>query len=340
MSSFTTPVLLTHCQHLAVFCASGADTTTFLQSQLTQDIGLVSPTQSALAGFCTAQGRLWATMLLTQAEQSQDQNQTQSQPQGLTMVGVAAADVMETFLKRLRMFVMRSKVTITASAELKVYGVQLAAGDFGSFASQFTGDIAQEPWASATTPDGTWLKLPSANSDVVRLLWLTAPAHFDQLIATLGNQAQLLPAPAAWQIQDIQAGLPWVEAASQDLFIGQTLNLDLIGGVSFTKGCYPGQEVIARAHYRGTVKRRMHLATIKADESDVSPGMDIFDANEPDNPVGRLINVADDPTVTGQIWALFEAPFKALSGSPLRAGSATGPELIELSLPYQIVSQP
>src|SRR5690606_26469165 len=102
---------------------------------------------------------------------------------------------------------------------------------------------------------------------------------------------------AYWQARDIAAGLPWIVAATQDLFIPQTLNLDLIGGVSLSQGCYPGQEVVARSHYRGTVKRRMAGGILTGATShldDALPATDLFDARQPDNACGRIINAAQD----------------------------------------------
>lgn len=336
MSSFNKPVLLTLCQHLAVFTATGADASSFLQSQLTQDVNAVSAQQAALAGFCTAQGRLWASMLLAQQP---------GQDQAPVFVGVVSADLIESFLKRLRMFVLRSKVMISPETDRKAYGVQISADDIKLLSNYLQGELPTAPWTSVTLQSGLWIRVPSGSADLGRWLWLPEQSEFDALVALLGNQAQLEQSPDRWQVQDIKAGLAWVQAATQDLFIAQTLNLDLIGGVSFTKGCYPGQEVIARAHYRGTVKRRMHLAIVKGPHPELSAGMDIFEAHEAENPVGRLINVARDLSIecnspdAGDTWVLLEAPFKALEAAALRVGSCTGPELIVQPLPYALDSR-
>ncbi|MCD8505167.1 MAG: folate-binding protein [Burkholderiaceae bacterium] len=331
MSSFSAPVILTRCDHLAVFAADGIDASTFLQSQLTQDVASVSPEKAAMAGFCTAQGRLWASMLLTQT----------TEPEGFR--GVVSSDLMESFLKRLRMFVLRSKVAINPMSQTQVYGLEISANDLEPMSALLGLPLPPTPWASVTSPLGTWLNMPGGKDyRGIRCLWLASTDQFDQLLSKLGEHAQLLASANAWRVQDIKAGLPWVEQATQDLFIAQTLNLDLIGGVSFTKGCYPGQEVIARAHYRGTVKRRMHMASITGTGADLKPGMDVFEASEPDNPVGRLISVAQDDqvneTANGLTWVLFEAPFKSLDSGSLRAGSNAGPELSTQLLPYEMTA--
>src|SRR3546814_19635531 len=119
------------------------------------------------------------------------------------------------------------------------------------------------------------------------------------LITDESDPAPSLPAgnTARWQADDIAAGLPWVQAATQDLFIPQTLNLDLIDGVSFTKGCYPGQEVVARRHYRGTVNRRTAVGLIAAPAGlDAGPlaAMDPFNARQTANPHGPILTAPDD----------------------------------------------
>jgi folate-binding protein YgfZ len=135
---------------------------------------------------------------------------------------------------------------------------------------------------------------------------------------------------------DIQAGLPWIEARTQDLFIPQTLNLELIGGVSFTKGCYPGQEIVARSHYRGTVKKRMALGRLVPNCDDAPlPGSDIFDASQPGQACGRLINVSTlEADGKSTQWVLFESSFEAYDRQQLRAVDDKGPMIETVALPY------
>ena len=323
MSRFQNPVELISCPHLGVFSARGADTQTFLQSQLTQDMQTVTPSNAALAGFCTAQGRLWASMLLVGSEHGD-------------VVGVAYADLMESFLKRLRMFVLRSKVTVEPETQTKAYGLNLNETDLDAFAQccqAMLSGTPLKPWQVQHTEFGTLIAMPSAQAGLVRFQLLATDEQVNALCQAIGEPCQKLDEAGRWQQQDIQAGIGWIESATQDLFIAQTLNLDLLDGVSFTKGCYPGQEVVARAHYRGTVKRRMHMAKIDSVDHDLVAGTDIFEATEPDNPIGRLIAVV---ALAGQTWVLFEAPFKALNGQPLRAGSANGPQLEMQPLPYSL----
>ena len=326
MSSSSPKFFVTPCDHLTVFTASGADANSFLQSQLTQDVSIVSPSQSALAGFCTAQGRLWASMLLAQRQAEGE------------ILGVLSTDLAESFLKRLRMFVLRSKVTLGISTDLVVHGVRACTTDMAALSQQAGGNLPASVWSSACLRSGLWIRIPSATEDSVRFLLLAKSEQIQSVLDNLGDRAHLLQDRELWRAQDIQAGLAWIEAATQDMFIAQTLNLDLVGAVSFTKGCYPGQEVVARAHYRGTIKRRMHLARIDRVTPDVKAGSDVFDPNEPDNPVGRLIQVAVGSDGNTPTWVLFEAPFNCLEGDPLRAASASGPPMVMQPLPYEVAT--
>ena len=316
-------VYLSHCDHLAVFDVAGADARSFLQSQLTQDVASVKADQAAIAGFCTAQGRLWASMLLA----------TNQDTDGIS--AIVRFDLLESFLKRLKMFVLRSKVTIEHQASTELLGIELHRDDLAAFSGLWGKPLEDTPWSASTSALGRLIQLPAAQENLVRYLAILPQEQVASFQALLGPSLVPRPDATVWQALDIKNGLPWVEAATQDLFIAQTLNLDLIGGVSFTKGCYPGQEVVARAHYRGTVKRRMHLARFTGRHDQVVAGSDVFVSDDPDSPVGRVINLA---TEGGDTWVLFEAPFKAIE-SNLRVAGASGPELLIEPLPYALADE-
>lgn len=320
MSTLKHPVYLSSCDHLTVFSAKGADARSFLQSQLTQDVTKVTSEQAAIAGFCTAQGRLWATMLLAGDEQPSD------------MLGIVRLDLIESFLKRLKMFILRSKVAVEHQPSTKVVGIELHGDDVAAFAEIWGKPLANAPWASSTAAPGLLIQVPSAQPNTLRYLAVIPQEQLKPLEQLLGHGLVIRSNINTWQVLDIQSGMPWVEAATQDLFIAQTLNLDLIGGVSFTKGCYPGQEVVARAHYRGTVKRRMHLARVDGHHSPITAATDVYTIGEPDSPIGRVINVASHNDET---WVLFEAPFKSLDSS-LFLASADAAALIIEPLPYDL----
>ena len=319
---------------LAVFSAAGQDMLTFLQSQLTQDVARLQKDEAALAGYCTAQGRLLANMVLAPTATEN------------FVLGLIKTDVLPAFLKRLKMFVLRSKVSLEVT-EQTVSGIAVATDDLDRAEQALGHALPRTVWASVAADDGVWVAAPSAEPALTRFWWIADATQTDALTKRLGDELTTLNDQTTWHVMDLQAGLPWIEASTQDLFIPQTVNLDLIEGVSFTKGCYPGQEVVARAHYRGTVKRRMQLAVFdKTDTTDttVKPGDDIFCPSEGPNPCGRVISMAHDHERT---WLLYEAPLKhtqALVAAPLEAslhaGATDGPALTPWALPYSVMPAP
>jgi folate-binding protein YgfZ len=316
---------------LGVFEAKGQDTLTFLQGQLTNDIVAPGIGQSRLAGYCTAQGRLLSTMVLGQAPS----------PDEVPLVrGLMRQDILASVLKRLSMFVLRSKVVIK-QAEVEVVGVEASNAEMPSLSDALGHPLPQNAWETFHTLTGTWIAVPDrmhASTDAARpsrWWWLAGAEHQVACDKLALNWKQ--GSTAQWEAQDIQSGFPWIELLTQDLFIPQTLNLELIEGVSFTKGCYPGQEIVARSHYRGTVKKRMALGKVTANaDLRLLPGSDIFEASERDQACGRLINVATVGTGTDTThWVLFETTFDAYDRHQLRASAHDGPVIETVALPYQ-----
>lgn len=231
--SFTLP-------DLCVLQFQGADAVSFLHAQVSNDLEHLAADQACIAAYCTAKGRSLATMVLWR---EQDE----------TVFALVRRDLSEALIKRLRMFVLRSKVTISL-AELQVYGVA-------------DSSPAQAVWSVQRDGTDTLIQAPGELNGL-RRFWRVSPLQDAAAQASEGR----------WESADILAGLPWIGAVTQDLFIPQTLNLDLIGGINFKKGCYPGQEVVARSHYRGTIKRRMMAArTAVLDTApQVQEGSDVF----------------------------------------------------------------
>lgn len=310
----------------AVFTAHGSDAFSFLQSQLTQDVDRLKNNQAALAGYCTAQGRLLANMVLA--------------PTGVPdeILGVVKREVLPNYLKRLRMFVLRSKVTIAPTAH-EVSGITIETDRLDQAQQTLGHALPRTVWETVNGTDGTWIAAPSADPLLARFWWVAQVSQMAALTEQLGLDCVTHEAAGAWQAQDLQAGLPWINVTTVDLFIPQTINLDLTEGVSFTKGCYPGQEVVARAHYRGTVKRRMHLAQLENPAGAIKPAEDIFCPSDGPNPCGRVVNVANDGANT---WVLFEAPIKLTQSDHAKAlhvSAVDGPKLAMASLPYAITAE-
>lgn len=308
-----------------VLVATGEDVLSFLQGQITNDLVGKGLEAACLAGYCTAQGRLLATGVFVQIPEST------SGTASPTVAILLRKDIAAAVTKRLSMFVLRAKVKI-APAAIAVAGVIVSNDKLELLTSAIGHALPLTPWQSLHTSSGTWVAAP-AQAGTHRWWWLATEKAADTNEGETSQLAQLfeLGAAESWCSTDIQLGLPWIEAKTQDLFIPQTLNLDLIEGVSFTKGCYPGQEIVARSHYRGTLKRRMALARVHVPcDASITPGVDVY---EGDAPCGRVINIS----IEGQTsWLLIEAPFEAMDRNALSIGSENGPRVALQELPYAI----
>jgi folate-binding protein YgfZ len=227
--------------------------------------------------------------------------------------------VLPATLKRLSMFVLRAQCKLSdASAELRLIGLA------GASATARLGDAAV--WERRDAVEGgTLIRLPDA-AGLQRAWWVRpvdAPAPVEALPAITLD---------AWRWLEVRSGLPLVEAATVDQFVPQMLNLELLGGVDFQKGCYPGQEVVARSQYRGTLKRRMFLFEL---ESAAMAGQEVFAVNDPGQPAGMVVNVAPHPA-GGPHSALVEIKLAALDSPELRVGAPDGPMLQRAALPYAV----
>ncbi|MBC2769477.1 YgfZ/GcvT domain-containing protein [Pusillimonas minor] len=318
-TSRTTTVLA----DFAVIEAVGDDTAGFLQGQLSNDIAGLAPGQACLAAYCTPKGRMLASMVVWQVAGTE----------APTYRALIRHDIAPAIVKRLSMFVLRAKVKLSLLPAV-VQGVSCTTpGAVPTAAAPAAASWPKQaaPYTVVDTPSGAFIAAPCANHGQAR--WW----HIDT--STSAPNGTDLAAASAWHAADIAAGLPWVELATQDMFIPQTLNFDLIGGVSFTKGCYPGQEVVARSHYRGTVKRRMARGQVALDPAYATPGIvpgtDTFHAGAPDSPVGRIVNAV---VVNGLAHVLLEVQLADLGQADLRVGAADGPAIVLQDLPYAIVA--
>ncbi|MFA7624185.1 MAG: folate-binding protein [Pusillimonas sp.] len=318
-----TPYTATLLPDLAVIEATGADAAAFLHGQLSNDISGLPDGTACLAAYCTPKGRMLASLVVWKAG---------NEPEPVYRA-LVKRDIAPAIVKRLSMFVLRAKVKISLMPVVP-FGVTAGQAEpAGSSACQLdTLPAPGQAWQVTTTGQGVFVAAPVAVGSAAR--WWLTPGQ--------SNDADLALPPAndasQWAANDIAAGFPWIQLATQELFIPQTLNFDLIGGVSFTKGCYPGQEVVARSHYRGTVKRRMARGTVNNAAPDASelPGQDTFDAKAPGGPVGRIVNAVN---AGGQIHVLLEVQLSDIGQADLRIGSPEGPAITLASLPYSLEPQ-
>lgn len=288
--------------HNALLAVTGDDATAFLHGQFTNDVQALGTNAAQWNGWCTPKGRLLATFLLVRRADGY-----------LLML---PAEIAAAFTKRLAMYVLRSKVKIAdASAEWARLGL----------AGQRAGEIVASHWSRTPPPmhvverDGA---LCVALDD--RRFVVLAPAQQSAQLRSAIAQGATPVGIDAWEWAGVQAGIPTIVAATQEAFVPQMANFDLVGGVSFRKGCYPGQEIVARTQYRGILKRRMARAHVEADSAP-KPGDNVYSAAFGEQAAGTIVQAA--PAPEGGYDVLVVAQIESLQSGDLRLGSLTGSRL-------------
>ncbi len=297
-----------------VIDVAGDDAATFLHSQLTNDIEHLDAASARLSGYCSPKGRLLGSFLAWRA--------------GHGVRLLVSKDVQPAVQKRLSMFVLRAKAKLTdASDTLAVVGF---AGDVRDALSGIFDALPDGVHVKVDGPAGTLIRVPDA-AGRKRYLWIGPRAEVDARVAALGGTLPVV-SPAVWDWLDIRAGEPRITQPAVEQFVPQMVNFDVIGAVNFRKGCYPGQEIVARSQYRGTIKRRTALAHVAGETDTVHAGVELFHSDDPGQPCGMIVNAAAAPA--GGVDALVEIKLAALDNGTVHLGSADGPVLAFDALPY------
>ena len=296
---------------VSVIAIEGPDATTFLQGQLSNDVKALADDRCQLSSHNSSKGRMLANFVLWREP-------------GLRYFALLSADLADTARKRLGLYVLRAKVTLRdASAD----SVRLGIGGPGAGAALRAAlNVAPPLFGVARTDGATVLGLPGPRYCVI------APPD---RAAAMGNALRTNAAAApfsVWQWLTIRAGMPVVTAATQDLFVAQTLNLDVLGGVDFRKGCYTGQEIIARMQYLGRLKER--LFAFHAETGAVPPGTRLYSSAFPGQPCGTVVNAAPAPEGGCDFTAVLQ--LAAVETGDIRLGAGDGPLLTPLPLPYAV----
>jgi folate-binding protein YgfZ len=282
----------------------GEDAAQFLQGQLTQDVLSASLSEARLAAFCNAKGRMQASFVLFKLS-----------PEDILMI--CSRDILPATLKRLSMFVMRAKAKLSdASADFVLCGVT------GDLVAALGGDGTQV-WSKTQRAAASLVVLPPG-AGVVRALWC-APTGTP-------TPAAAAVEPAYWDWLSVRSGVAMLTQAVFEAFVPQMLNYESVGGVSFKKGCYPGQEVVARSQFRGTLKRRAYLAHAMAP---VIVGQEVFHSSDAEQACGLVVAAA--PAPQGGFDAIISMQTAAAADGGLSLASASGPALGLLPLPYPLL---
>lgn len=284
---------------LGVIRAQGEEAAKFLHGQLTNDFSLLGLSEARLAGFCSPKGRLLASFV--GFKRAHDD-----------ILLVCSRDLLPAVLKRLSMFVLRAKLKLSDASE--AFQVRGLAGT----------DAAAAPWRKTDGTDGSHTITLHPAAGQGRALWI-APAE---------TTAPALPAlsDARWDWLEVMSGVARVSQPVVEAFVPQMLNHESVGGVNFKKGCYPGQEVVARSQFRGTLKRRAYLV---AADAPLAAGQDVFHSSDAEQPCGTVALAAAHPD--GGWNAIVSMQTSAAAGGSLHAGSAAGPQLTLLPLPYALL---
>jgi folate-binding protein YgfZ len=319
----------------------GADAVDFLQNQLTNSVKSITNTpaasiapphqQNRFAGYCSAKGRLMASFWIMRQDTPVNNESNESQPAFYLFI---SKDLAASLAKRLSMFVLRSKVKVLDLTE---------SIDMFGFATE--SNISGEALAKLSGMSGILTaELPVVSINQVqtkRYLFAVPKNQSATAIEVIGTMGQIDGAASeAWNWLEIQSAIPRITQATFEQFVPQMINMESLKGIDFQKGCYPGQEVVARSQYRGTIKRRLHVAHLnhQADhQAEILPGNEIFHSEDPTQPCGMVVLAAPHPLVKDRVDVQVECKLEALQSGSVHLGSATGPALSFSALPYPLI---
>jgi tRNA-modifying protein YgfZ len=315
LQSLNTQTVMCDLSHEGLLLVSGDDAAAFLHGQLSNDVLALDEGDAQITSWCSPKGRMLVTPLLWKGKQGYFLQMPRS--------------LQPAIQKRLQMFILRSKVTLTdLSGEWVKIGVAGINSDAleGNIHAVF-GAVPAREMSSIHTDLGRVIRLSQtrfeiiANAENAIEIWKKLTPN----IARVGADV--------WDLQTIRDGVIQVLPETQDQFVPQAANFELIGGVNFKKGCYPGQEIVARTQYRGILKRRLVRVHVETDVPP-KPGESIYAPEFGEQAAGHIANVA--PTPEGGFDALVVAQIESIKADSLRLKNLEGALLKVEPLPYEV----
>ena len=297
--------------HMGVIEVSGADATAFLQGQLTHDVALLGSDAARLAAYCNAKGRMQVSFIVLK-------------PSAEQLLLLCARDSVAAMVKRLSLFVLRAKVRLAdVTDRYRMIGLTGSAVD-----AVAPGLSSRAPWTRQDR-GSAWVVQLYPGAGVARACWL---APLDVTVPEGLHEVSL----AYWHWLSVRSGIAMVGPATFEAFVPQMLNYESVGGVSFKKGCYPGQEVVARSQFRGSIKRRAYLVHA---EAPLTTGQEVFHDSDPQQACGLVAAAAPAPDGQGfdAIVSLQVSATSTPTGRLRAADPASGPVLSLLTLPYALL---
>lgn len=306
-------------QHLALIAVEGADAQAFLQGQLTNDLGEVDANRAQPSAWCSSKGRVLTCFLIFLHR-------------GCLLLQLPAT-LLETALKGMRMYVLRAAVTLEDVSQS--WARMGAVGDRAeSRLRELFGELPERTLAVRSNNDVTIIRVPGA-----RPRYEIVGAH--EAVASLWNGCRKVAVAAgadAWELLDIDAGIASIAPETRDAFVPQMINLDRIGAVSFTKGCYVGQEIVARTQHLGRIKRRMYRARWSG-SSHIGPGSTLDATVEPAPARIQIVNAG--PVAGGGVDVLAVLPIEVAGRAPdTGLVLSDGTRLVLQTLPYPLEEEP
>lgn len=299
--------------HFGLISIHGEDALKFLQGQFTNDIREVTEQQSQLNAYCNPKGRILANFLILRRADSYYLR--------------IARDAVENTIKRLRMFVLNARVSLEDASESFVH-LGCSGPNVSEALASGMENLPLQPWQVRHNDTITLIRLPGPQPryeilgelDACKKIWTQLDVHS----APVGEPA--------WSLLDIEAGIPVIGNELAEAFVPQMVNMQLINGVSFKKGCYTGQEVVARMQYLGKLKRRMYHAHIDCD-TPPRPGDNLFAPDSTSSQgTGKIVNAQISPDGGYEVLAVVE--ISSHDKGKVHLGSNKGPQLEFIDLPY------
>ncbi|PIE83034.1 MAG: glycine cleavage system protein T [Candidatus Contendobacter odensis] len=300
--------------HHGLIAAQGIDACAFLQGQLTCDVRHITPDLSLIGAYCTPKGRMLASCRLFRCADSYYLS--------------LPLEMVNPTLTRLRKYVLRARVTLDdASDTLTTIGI--AGNQATSLLKKILGAVPEQTnGVISTSQNITVICLPGSAPRYI----LYGEVYQIKVIWEALTSGTVPTGPEAWRLLDILSGTPAIYPGTTELFIPQMTNLQLLGGISFQKGCYTGQEIVARTHYLGKLKRRMYLARVDT-PTPPRPGDLVYspraDANQN---AGHLVDACHHPDGGYQVLAV--ALIECAENGVLQLGDAVHSALRLEPLPY------
>lgn len=304
--------------HLCCYEISGADAQSFLQGQLTNDVNAVVANKGQLSSYCTPKGRMLAIFHICQVKDK--------------YLLLMRKDVAEVVMQRIRMFVLRAKVEIIESTTFNSI-MGLAGPAVESVLSTINLATPESDYDVTFTDDAVCMKIFGATPRYL----IIGDENLNNSMENLANGIADTHTSAYWQWLDIMSGVPSVHASTQESFVPQMTNMELIDGVNFSKGCYPGQEIVARLHYLGNASRRMFRIESSTD-ANISPGDDIYQTDaKSKQSIGTIVSAIKENS--NKTVALAVLRIEAAQQNQLAIGSPDGIPAVIMSLPYEVPTE-